>query len=164
MTKSAQPIPPGYGTLTPHIVSKDAAKAIEFYKKAFGAEELSRMPGPEGKLMHASLKIGNSMLMLCDEFPGFCDTMASAQTIGKAHAVLHLYVEDTDKAFQRAIDAGATAEMPPQDMFWGDRYGKIVDPFGQPWSIATHKEDLSPDEMKERMQTGCEPAKAAAKA
>jgi len=164
MTKSTQTIPPGFGTLTPHLVIKDCAKAIEFYKKAFGAEELQRMPGPDGKLIHACLKIGNSMLMLCDEFPGFCDTMASPETIGKAHATIHMFVEDIDKAYQRAIDAGAKAEMPPQDMFWGDRYGKVVDPFGQPWSIATHKEDLTPDEMKKRMQAGCTPAKAAANA
>lgn len=163
MTKSNQPIPAGYSTVTPMLVLKDCAKAIEFYKKAFGAEELSRMPAPDGKIMHAAIKIGNAILMMNDEFPQFCDTMASPQTIGKTHATMHLYVEDADQAFQRAVDAGAKIEMPLSDMFWGDRYGKLIDPFGQSWSVATHKEDLTPDEMMKRMQTGCAPAQATAK-
>lgn len=164
MSKGIAPIPPNFGTVTPHLVVKDAAKAIEFYKKAFGAEEINRMAMPDGRLMHASIKIGNSIVMLCDEFPEFHCGSASPQTLKGAHATLHIYVENVDQAYQKAVEAGGTAAMPPQDMFWGDRYGKIVDPFGQPWSIATHKEDLSEEEMKTRMLQGCAPAKEAAKA
>jgi len=164
MSKATQPIPQGFGTITPHLIIKDAAKAIDFYKKAFGAEELVRMPTPDGRLMHACLQIGTSRIMLCDEFPEHGCGGLSPQTIGKAHATMHLFVEDADKSFKRAVDAGATVAMPLQDMFWGDRYGTVVDPFGQPWSIATHKEDLTPEEMKERMAKGCAPAQAAAKA
>lgn len=165
MTNKVQPIPTGFSTLTPHLIIKDAAKAIEFYKKAFGAEELVRMPMPDGRLMHACLQIGNARLMLCDEFPEHdCGNGASAKTLGKATATIHMYVEDADKAYQRAVDAGATPSMPVQDMFWGDRYGQVVDPFGQPWSIATHKEDLTPEQIKKNMETACAPAKAGAKA
>ncbi len=163
MTRSTQPIPPGFHTITPHLIIKGAAKAIDFYKKAFGAEELSRMPTPDGRLMHAALKIGDSVFFLCDEFPEHCAKSASPETIGKTHATMHLYVQNVDAAFQRAIEAGAEETMPVQDMFWGDRYGQLVDPFGQTWSIATHTEDLTPEAMKKRMETGCAPAKAAAK-
>ena len=162
MSKSNHPIPPGFHTITPHLIIKDAAGAIDFYKKAFGAEELSRMAMPDGRLIHASLKIGDSVLMLCDEFPEHGAGGGSPNTLNNFHATIHMYVEDVDKAFQRAVDAGAVASMPPQDMFWGDRYGRVVDPFGQPWSIATHKEDLTPEEMHERMKSGCAPAKALA--
>ena len=158
MTKSTKAIPDGFHTLTPHLIIKDAAKAIDFYKAAFGAEELARMPMPDGRLMHASLKIGDSMLMLCDEFPEHGCGL-SPQSLESAHATIHIYVEDADKAFKKAIEAGATEKMAPQDMFWGDRYGVLVDPFGQPWSIATHKEDLTPEEMQKRMEAGCAPAK-----
>lgn len=160
---NVKPIPEGHPTLTPHLIIKDAARAIDFYKKAFGAEEVMRMPMPDGRLMHASLKFGNSMLFLCDEFPEHGCGGASPQTLKNSHATMHIYVEDVDKAYQRAVDAGATAQMPPQDMFWGDRYGTLIDPFGQPWSLATHKEELSPEEMKKRMQNACAPAQAAAK-
>lgn len=162
MAKSNQPIPPGFHTVTPHLIVRDAAKAIEFYKKAFGAEEICRMPVPDGRLMHAQLKIGNSMIMLCDEFPEH-ECGLSPQSLKTAHATMHIFVEDVDKAYQRAVDAGANAVMPPMDMFWGDRYGRLVDPFGQPWSIATHKEDLTPEEMMKGMEA-CMPAKAGAKA
>ena len=162
MTKATQSIPPGHHTITPHLIIKDAAKAIDFYKKAFGAEELTRMPTPDGRLMHACLKIGDSILFLCDEFPEHECGGASPQTLGKAHATMHVFVEDVDTAYLRAIDAGATVLMPPEDMFWGDRYGRLMDPFGQPWSLATHKEDLTPEEMKKRMASACAPAKAAA--
>ena len=163
MAKATHKIPPGFHTLTPHLVIKDAAKAIDFYKKAFGAEEISRMPTPDGRLMHASLKIGDSIFFLCDEFPEYDCGSVSPSTLQKAHATLHVYVDDADKAFKRAVDAGANGVMPPQDMFWGDRYGRLIDPFGQPWSIGTHVEDLTPEEMKKRMETQCAPAKAAAK-
>ncbi len=164
MTNTVEKIPAGFSTVTPHLVIKSAAKAIDFYKKAFGAEEINRMPMPDGRLMHACLKIGNSLLMLCDEFPEHDGgNSASPATIGKSHATMHLYVEDADASYKRAVDAGATATMPPQDMFWGDRYGQVVDPFGQPWAIATHVEDLTPEEMMKKMQAGCAPAQAAAK-
>lgn len=163
MTKATQPIPPGLRTLTPHLIIKDAARAIDFYKKAFGAEEMMRMPMPDGRIMHACLKFGDSTLFLCDEFPEH-DCGVSPMTLKSAHATMHLFVEDVDQAYQRALDAGAKATMPPQDMFWGDRYGTLMDPFGQPWSLATHKEDLTTDEIKKRMESACAPAKAAAKA
>lgn len=162
MAKTTTPIPPGYHTLTTHLIIKDAAKAIEFYKQAFGAEELTRLPMPDGRLMHAAIKIGDSILFLCDEFPEH-ECGASAQTLKNAHATVHIYVEDVDQAFQQAVAAGAQTVMPPQDMFWGDRYGRLVDPFGQPWSMGTHKEDLTPEEIKERMATACAPAQEAAK-
>ncbi len=161
MTKATQPIPPGHHTITPHLIIKNAAKAIEFYKKAFGAEELARVPMPDGRLMHACVKIGDSLLFLCDEFPEH-ECGASPSTLKNAHATMHVFVEDVDKAFQRAVDAGAEAVRPPQDMFWGDRYGRVLDPFGQPWSLATHKEDLTPDEISERMKSACAPAQEAA--
>lgn len=149
-------------SLIPHLIIKNATKAIEFYKKAFGAEQLSALPGPDGRLMHACLKIGDSMLFLCDEFPEH-ECGASPETLGNAHAVMHLTVDNVDEAFKKAVDAGAKSLMEPQDMFWGDRYGRLVDPFGQPWSIATHKEDLTPEQIKERMKEACVPAEAAAK-
>ncbi len=135
------PIPDGFRTITPHMVVSPCNEAIEFYKKAFGAEELMRMPGPENTIMHSELKIGDSCLMLCDVFPGMHGPDAGSPVC------IHLYVEDCDKAFKQAIEAGATAEMPPADMFWGDRYGKLKDPYGHSWSIATHIADPTPDEM-----------------
>lgn len=151
MTKATHAVKPGMSTVTPHLIIKDAAKAIEFYKKAFGAEELMRLAMPDGRLMHASLKIGNSTIFVCDEFPEH-ECGLSAASLKAAHATMHISVEDVDKEYQRAIDAGAKALMPPQDMFWGDRYGSLLDPCGQPWSLATHKEDLTPEEMMQRMQ------------
>lgn len=162
MTKATQPIPPGFHTITPHLIIKDVPKAIEFYKKAFGAEELMRMPVPDGRIMHACLQIGDSKLFLCDEFPEH-DCGVSPQTLKNAHATMHVFVEDVDKAYQRAVDAGAKGVMPPQDMFWGDRYGTVVDPFGQPWSLATHQEDLTLDEIKKRMEHACAPTMEACK-
>jgi PhnB protein len=144
-------IPEGKHTIVPHLVIQGAAKAIEFYKKAFGAVEEARMPTPDGKIMHACLKIGDSCLFLCDEFPdmGGCK---SPQALGGTPVTIHLNVEDADAVFARAVAAGATAKMPPADMFWGDRYGKLTDPFGHDWSVSTHKEDVSPEEMKKRGQ------------
>lgn len=153
---------PNFHTVTPHLIIKDAAKAIDFYKKAFGAEELVRMPMPDGRLMHGCIQIGDSPIMLCDEFPEHgCGK--SPQSLGEAHATMHINVEDVDAAFKKAVDAGATVVMPPQDMFWGARYGIVKDPFGQPWSIATQKEDLTPEQIKERMKDACVPAQEAAK-
>lgn len=146
-----KPIPDGYGTVTPYLVVKGAAEAIEFYKKALGAEEVLRMPAPDGSLMHAEIKIGDSIVMLGDEFPG-AEGYGSPATLGGTSVNLFLYVEDADAAFQQAVDAGAKVLAPMADMFWGDRYGKLRDPFGHDWGIATHKEDVSPEEMGKRAE------------
>ena len=146
---SVQAIPKGYHTITPFMTVRDAARAIEFYKQAFGAKERGVMKGPEGKVMHAELVIGDSIIMLADEFPEFGSL--SPQSIGGSGTGLHIYIEDVDSAFDRAVKAGATVEMPVADMFWGDRYGKLRDPFGHKWSIGTHKADLSMEEMKKGM-------------
>ena len=146
---SVQAIPKGYHTITPYMTVRDAARAIEFYKQAFGAKEKGVMKGPEGKIMHAELVIGDSIIMLADEFPEF--GALSPQSTGGSGTGLHIYIEDVDSAFDRAVKAGATVEMPVADMFWGDRYGKLRDPFGHKWSIGTHKADLSVEEMKKGM-------------
>ncbi len=144
---NVKPIPEGYHTLTPHIVVRGAAEAIEFYKKAFGAEELCRMNGPDGNsVMHAELKIGDSPFMLCDESPQMEKWLAPPSLNGTTVALM-MYVPDVDKAFQRAVDAGATVSMPLMDTFWGDRFGKVTDPFGHEWELATHIQDLTPDEI-----------------
>jgi PhnB protein len=147
----ANPIPAGSHAITPHLVVKGASEAIEFYKRAFGAEEICRMPfpGPDGqvKLGHAALQVGDSRLFLADEFPEH----GSVGPNGHSPVTIHLYVTDADATFGRAVAAGARVAMPLADMFWGDRYGKLVDPFGHHWSIATHKEDLTPEQMEERM-------------
>ena len=146
---SVKAIPDGYYSLTPYLVCKGAAKAIEFYAKAFGAQETVRMPGPDGSIMHAEVKIGNSMLMLSDENKE--RGQLSPESIGGSACSIMFYADDVDQVFNRAVAAGAKAEMPPADMFWGDRMGNIVDPFGHKWAIATHKEDVSPAEMEKRM-------------
>ncbi len=143
---SVKAIPEGYHTVTPYMTVRDAARAIEFYKQAFGAVEKGVMKGPDGKVMHAELRIGDSVVMLADEFPQFGSLSPQS---GGSGTGLHIYVEDADSAFDRAVKAGATVEMPISDMFWGDRYGKLVDPFGHKWSIATHKRDMSPEEIEE---------------
>ncbi len=142
---SVKPIPEGMHSLTPHLVCERAAEAIEFYKNAFGAIELSRLPGPNGLIMHAMLRIGDSALMLSDEMPNFGSLGPLA--LKGASVTLHIYVEDVDAAFAQAVAAGATVRMNVADMFWGDRYGQLDDPFGHRWSIATHKRDMSPGEM-----------------
>ena len=142
-------IPDGYYSLTPYLVCKGAAKAIEFYTKAFGAKEMVRMPGPGGSVAHAEVQIGNSMLMLADENKE--RGHLSPESIGGSASSIMFYADDVDDVFKRAVAAGAKAEMPPADMFWGDRMGNLVDPFGHKWSIATHKEDVSPEEMQKRM-------------
>ncbi|MFO0972883.1 MAG: VOC family protein [Phycisphaerae bacterium] len=142
-----KPVPDGFHRVTPHLVVRDAAAAIEFYRKAFGAEELYRMPGPDGKsLWHAEVQIGDCRIMLCDEMPQMQHWVSPAQLKGTAVG-LHLYVEDCDAVFNRAVAAGCKPMMPLTDMFWGDRYGSVVDPFGHVWSVATHKQDLTPVEM-----------------
>jgi uncharacterized glyoxalase superfamily protein PhnB len=149
-TKSVNRIPEGMHTVTPHLICAGAADAIEFYKKAFGATELSRMPGPDGKVMHASIRIGDSVIMLNDEMPDW-GTLGPKSLKGSP-VTIHLYVENADATFDRAVKAGAKVTMPLDDMFWGDRYGKVEDPFGHQWSIGTHMRDVSPDEMQKAME------------
>jgi len=147
MAGKVKPIPEGYHTLTPYLTIKGADKAIDFYKKALGAEEIFRMPMPDGKTVaHAELMIGDSHLMISEECPQPGGAVSPA-TAKHTTVTVHMYVNDVDAAFKRAVSAGATGVMPPVDMFWGDRFAKVADPFGHHWSIATHVKDLSPDEM-----------------
>ncbi|MGH9682691.1 MAG: VOC family protein [Candidatus Acidiferrales bacterium] len=148
MTSKVKPIPEGYHTATPYLIIKGAADAIEFYKKAFGATELMRMPGPGGKIGHAEIKIGDSPIMLADEAPEM--NARSPQSFGGSPISILLYVEDVDAVFNRAVAAGAKVERPVADQFYGDRIGGLTDPFGHVWYISTHKEDVSPEEMKKR--------------
>ena len=144
-----KPIPEGSHSITPGLVVKDARKAIEFYKTALGAKELLVMPGPDGRsVMHAELQIGNSKFYLGDESPEW--GAISPQTLGGTGVSLNIYTEDCDTMFKRALAAGATVKMPLTDMFWGDRYGKITDPFGHNWGISTHVEDVSEADMDKR--------------
>ena len=141
-------IPDGYRTITPYITVRGAAHAIDFYKRAFGAEERERMPGPDGKsVMHAELKIGDCIVMISDEQPGGCRAPLS---VGAPTSYLYLYVPDVDKTFNQAVRAGAKVVMPVSDMFWGDRFGQVEDPSGHRWGLATHKEDVRPDDMAKR--------------
>jgi PhnB protein len=149
MKGHAKPIPKGYHTLTPYLVVHNAAEAIQFYKKAFGATEHFRMDGPDHKVAHAELQIGDSRLMLTDESPAM--KALSAKTIGGTPVSLMVYVEDVDAMFKTAIKAGATETHKVEDMFYGDRTGSLTDPFGHIWHIATHKEDLTPEEIQQRM-------------
>ncbi|SRR5579885_3430819 len=145
----AKPIPEGYHTLTPSFTFKDSKKAIDFYKKAFGAEVLDSLARLDGKgIMHATLKIGNSIFMMGDEMTGSENCAKSAETVGTCPISLYVYVTDADAAFQQATAAGGTVVMPVMDMFWGDRAGTIRDPFGYTWMIATHKKDLTHDEIR----------------
>jgi PhnB protein len=146
--KSTQPVPPGYHTVTASLVVRDAPAAIEFYKKALGAEERIRMATPDGHIGHAELQIGDSVIFIADEMPGM--SCKSPQSLGGTANNLFLYVEDVDKSFRRATDAGVQVTMPVSEMFWGDRFGSFMDPFGHSWSMATHKEDLNPQEIEER--------------
>ena len=148
MTNKVKPIPEGYHTATPYLIVKDAARAIEFYKKAFGATELMRIPGPGGKIGHAEIKIGDSPIMLADEVPGM--GFRSPESLGGSPISILLYVEDVDVVFSEALAAGAKVQRPVADQFYGDRTGGVTDPFGHVWYIATHKEDVSPEEMKKR--------------
>jgi PhnB protein len=147
MPKARNPIPEGFRTLTPHITVNGADKYIDFLKRAFSAVEVSRSPGPGGKLMHAHVRIGNADLMLNDDFPEFG---APPIVQGNWPVTLHLYVLDADAVFAQAVAAGCEAVMPVADQFWGDRYGQVKDPFGFRWAVATHIEDPTPEEIKER--------------
>ena len=151
MAKSIRPIPEGFHTVTPGLVVKGAEKAIDFYKKALGAQELVRMPAPDGKLLHVELKIGDSVVFLSEEVTGMGNTK-SPQTLGGCTVTLNVYVPNVDETFKQAISSGAKEGMPVADQFWGDRYGTLVDPFGFVWGIGTHKEDLSATEMQQRAQ------------
>ena len=148
-TPATQPIPQGMHTVTAHIVCEGASDAIAFYKKAFNAQELARLPGPNGKVMHAAIRIGDSVMMLMDDFPEWGSLGPKA--LKGSPVTLHLYVTDVDASMKQAEAAGATVAMPVADMFWGDRYGQVIDPFGHRWSIATHKFDYSPEEIQQNM-------------
>ena len=146
MAKAKKAVPEGHHTVTPHLIMNDAAQAIDWYKKALGAEEVARAAGPDGKILHAEVRIGDSRIMLNDEMGGG----KSPKAFGGSPVSLWVYVEDCDALFNRAVQAGAKVTMPMMDMFWGDRWGQVTDPFGHQWGIATHKEDLTMDEMTER--------------
>ena len=139
-----KPIPEDFATVTPSLIFRDTNRAIDFYKKAFGAKVRMNMPGPDGKIMHAEIQIGDSILFLADEMMG----NKSAENLGAAPVGFYLYVDNADQAFQTAIRAGGKEKYPVSDMFWGDRMGALEDPFGYTWTLATHTKDLSPDEMK----------------
>jgi len=147
---TVKPIPEGMHSVTPHLTCAGAADAIEFYKKAFGAVELARLPGPNGKLMHAMIRIGDSAVMLVDEAPEW--GMLGPKALKGSAVTIHLYVENADATVETAVKAGAKITMPLQDMFWGDRYGSLEDPFGHRWSVGTHVRDVSPEEMQKAMQ------------
>jgi PhnB protein len=150
MTTKVKPIPDGYHTLTPYLSVRGVAKAIEFYKRAFGAQQRGVLNTPDGRVGHAELMIGNSMVMVADEFPEHGNK--SPETLNGSPVGLAIYVENVDEVFKRAVEAGATVKEPVSDKFWGDRAGSVTDPFGHKWTILTHKEDVSPDEMKKRME------------
>ena len=145
---SVQPIPEGYNTLSPSLAVENAAEAIEFYKRAFGATERMRMDGPGGTIAHAELEIGNSVVMLSDPSP--MSGVRPPKEIGGTSVSIFMYTEDVDALVERAAEAGATVTMPPSDQFWGDRFGTVTDPFGHHWAIATHVEDVPPEEMERR--------------
>jgi PhnB protein len=151
MTSKVKPIPEGYHTATPYLIVHGAARAIEFYKKAFGAVELFRMPQPDGRVGHAEIKIGDSPIMLADEFPEM--GARSPQSLGGSPVSILLYVEDVDAVFNRAIAVGAKVLKPVENKFYGDRSGGVEDPFGHQWHIATHQEDVAPEELQKRAAT-----------
>ena len=145
MSNSAQPIPPGHDNLIPHLVCDPCSEAIDFYKKAFGAEEFHRLAAPDGRrIMHAAIVIGKSMVFLADDFPEFCGVSQSPLALKGTPVTIHKYVDNCDAAIKRAQDAGATVLMPAADTFWGDRYGVVTDPYGHKWSFATHLKDHTP--------------------
>lgn len=150
---AVKPVPDGMHTVTPYLVCAGASDAIAFYQKAFGATEQMRLPGPDGRLLHAALRIGDSVIMLNDEFPEM--GAFGPKSRGGASVTIHLFVDDADASFARAVAAGATVKMPLNDMFWGDRYGLIEDPFGHSWSIATRLRDLTHAEIQEAARTAC---------
>ncbi len=148
MSANVKPVPEGTHTLTVHLMVREGTKAVEFYQKALGAKLLHVHNTPDGKVMHASMQIGDSQFALADEFPGM--SLPAPQTLGGTSVVMNVYVEDVDALFNQAVAAGATARMPLANQFWGDRYGQITDPFGHTWALATHVEDVVPEEMERR--------------
>jgi PhnB protein len=152
-SSSVKPIPRGMRSVTPHLVCAGAADAIEFYKKAFGATELNRVLGPDGKILNAAIQIGDSVIMLVDEFKEWGSF--GPKSLNGSPVTIHLYVENADQTFDRAVSAGARVKLPLDDMFWGDRYGQLEDPFGHRWSVATHIRDLSPAEIQDAAQESC---------
>lgn len=153
--KKVLPIPAGYHTVTPYLTCGDAARAIAFYKRAFGAKETFRMAGPDGRVMHAEIQVGDSRIMLTDEMPE--QGAKSPAALGGSPASIFLYVRNVDAAFAKAKAAGATIATPLQNMFWGDRYGRLRDPFGYEWQMATHKEDLTPKQIADRARSAMSP-------
>jgi len=151
MNQAVNAVPEGYRTVTPHLICEGAAEALTFYQQAFGAVELGRMPGPGGKIVHAEMRIGDSPIMLADDFPEYGSR--GPRALQGSAVTIHLYVEDADAMWNRALAAGATAIMPLADAFWGDRYGMLADPFGHHWSIATHQRDLTPEQITEAMRS-----------
>jgi PhnB protein len=150
MAPQARPVPEGFHTVTPHLVCEGAAEALAFYARAFGAVEIGRMAGPGGKIMHAEMRIGDSIVMVADDFPDYGSR--GPRALGGTAVVIHLYVPDADAVWQQALAAGAEPVMPLEDAFWGDRYGQVADPFGHRWSIATHRRDVTPAELDAAMQ------------
>jgi PhnB protein len=154
---TARPLPEGQRSVTPHLVVRGAARAIEYYREAFGAEEIMRVPTPDGLLIHAALRLGDSQIFLVDDMPEPREEgVGSPPQLGGTPVTIHLFVEDADATIARAAAAGAKVTMPPTDMFWGDRYGRILDPFGHSWSIATHLEDLTPEQIAKNAQQAFE--------
>jgi PhnB protein len=151
MSTTVSPIPEGYRSISPAITCKNAVGAIDFYKKVFGATVKVQMDAPSGKVMHAEVQIGDSRIFLGDEYPGMSQAPSSQEPASAKGFAIFVYTADVDAVMQRALDAGARLDMPVQNMFWGDRYGKFTDPFGHSWGVATHVEDVAPDEMKRRM-------------
>jgi PhnB protein len=153
---ATKPIPDGYRTATPYLIIKGAADAIEFYKRAFGATELLRMADPQGRVGHAEIKIGDSVIMLADEHPAM--GYRGPRSLGGSSVSILLYLEDVDAVFERAVTAGAKAQRPVADQFYGDRSGTLEDPFGHVWTVATHVEDVSPEEMQRRAEAAMKSA------
>jgi PhnB protein len=152
MSAKVQAIPEGYRSIAPALTCKNAAAAIDFYKQVLGAKEISRMPSPDGKIMHAELQIGDSRIFLGDEWPGMAKAPDPHAPVGSNGSTIFFYTEDMDSVMKRATEAGARIDTPAQDMFWGDRYGKFTDPFGHNWGIATHIEDVAPEDMHKRVE------------
>ncbi len=153
---TVKPIPEGSEGLIPHLVVEGAGKALDFYKKAFGAEELFRIPGPDGRICHAELRLSGSTIYVCEDMPEKCGGKSrSPRSLGGSPVTVHRYVRDVDAAIRQAEKAGATVEMAAQDMFWGDRFGVVRDPFGHSWSFATHVREVSPAEMQKAMNAAC---------
>jgi PhnB protein len=157
---ATKPIPDGYRTATPYLIIKGAAEAIEFYKRAFGATELLRMADPQGRVGHAEIKIGDSVIMLADEHPAM--GYRGPRSLGGSSVSILLYLEDVDGVFERAVKAGATAQRPVADQFYGDRSGTLEDPFGHVWTVATHVEDVPPEEMQRRAEAAMKSAASGA--